>query len=393
MASTDDRPAELSAPPTTRAAWWAGLPAVQRERLHTEHPEWIGNSDGLPAADRDLANRALLPTVRDSLEKQSRTLAERLADNRFGGTFTSDDSRKWYVDAKIADIGAIERELHRSEPAHPRLLISFDMHSGERGHAAVAIGNPDSADHIGVTTPGLGTTVQPSLTGDLPYQGMGGEGRLLREETLRQLAIVGRPAETVATIAWIGYDTPNFRGPGRRVSTPRGALHVATSSKARDAAPILSRFFAGLTAASDHRPHLVALGHSYGSLVTAEALRLTHGLVDDVIFYGSPGLGGDRGFDLDYTPESFNLESGAAYVLKNDDDPIADLGLFGSDPVESPSLIRLATRAGVDRTGVRRVGSAGHATYTRDVEGKSTMAQYNMAAVLGQMPEHLITGL
>lgn len=360
--------------------------------MRTEHPEWIGNCDGIAATDRDLANRAMLPEVRDDLERQSRQLAQQLSGRKFGSTFTALDSRKWYVDQKIADLAAIDRELSRGDEKNPRLLISFDMYSGERGHAGVAVGNPDTADHIGVTTPGLGTTISPSLTGDLPYQGMGGESRLLREETLRQLSIVGRSGETVSAIAWIGYDTPNFHGPGGPVSSARGALHVATSGKARDTAPILSRFFAGLVAASDRRPHLVALGHSYGSLVTAEALRQTHGLVDDAVFYGSPGLGGDRGFDLDYSAEQFNLVDGAGYVLKNDDDPIANLGIFGSDPVESPGLIHLSTHPGVDKTGVVRVGSVGHATYSRDVDGKSTMAQYNMAAVLGRMPEHLILG-
>ncbi|MGC4932936.1 alpha/beta hydrolase [Gordonia sp. DT30] len=385
-------PSELDGPPAVRAAWWSSLSGAERAQFRNRHPGRIGNSDGIAAPDRDLANRAMLPRVLAELEQQRQTLTERLSRKRFRGTFTSDDARRWYVERKIADIGAIEWELGRADAANPRLLISFDMHSGERGHAAVAVGNPDTADHIGVTTPGLGTTIAPSLTGELPYQGMGGESRLLREETRRQLGVVGRADEAVAAVAWIGYDTPNFTGPGGRISTARGALHVATAGKARDTAPILSRFLAGLVAASDRRPHLVALGHSYGSLVTAEALRLTHGLVDDAIFYGSPGLGGDRGFDLDYTPASFHLVDGAAYVLKNDDDQIADLGLFGSDPVDSPALIRLTTRAGVDTTGVARVGSRGHATYSRDVEGKSTMAQYNMAAVLGRMPEHLITG-
>ncbi len=386
----DVRPDELGGSAAVRSAWWSQLPDARRDQLLTDHPEWIGNSDGIRAADRDAANRAMIARVKADLTRRSDELAARLTGNRFGGRFTSDDARKWYVDRKIDDIGAIERELRRSESAHPRLLISFDMYSGERGHAALAVGDPDTADHIGISTPGLGTTIDPSLTGDLPYQGMGGEARLLREEALRQLHLAGRDTEAVSAIAWIGYDTPNFTGPGGKVSTARGALHVATAGKARDTAPILSRFYTGIVAASDRQPHLVALGHSYGSLVTAEALRMTRDLVHDAVFFGSPGLGGDRGYDIDYGPDDFNLVGGRSYLLRNDDDPIATLGIFGSDPASSPELIRLTTHAGTDRTGIVRVGSTGHATYTRDVENKAPMAQYNMAAVLARLPENLI---
>lgn len=392
MEPSRERPEPLNGPPVTRNTWWAGLSAAERVELVNDRPEWIGNTDGLPAADRDRANRAMLPRVSADLQRQRTDLVGRLAANRFGGAFTSDDARLWYVEKKIADIAALHHEIGRADEANPRLLISFDMYSGERGHAAVAVGNPDHADHIAVTTPGLGTTIAPSLTGELPYQGMGGEARLLREETSRQLGLAARAHESVSAIAWIGYDTPNLDGPGGRISTARGALHVSTESKARDTAPILARFLAGITAASDRRPHLVALGHSYGSLVTAEALRMTTELVDDAIFYGSPGLGGARGFDTDYAPGDFNLVGGRAYLLRSDGDTIAELGVFGSDPALSRDLIRLSTRAGTDKTGVTRVGSTAHAGYTRDVDGKSTMAHYNMAAVLARLPENLVYG-
>ena len=35
----------------------------------------------------------------------------------------------------------------------------LDTHSGSQARAAIAIGDPDTAQHVSVTTPGLNTTV------------------------------------------------------------------------------------------------------------------------------------------------------------------------------------------------------------------------------------------
>src|SRR5699024_6958511 len=41
-------------------SWWDGLSAEEQEAVMAEHPEWVGNTDGIPAAIRDRANRALI---------------------------------------------------------------------------------------------------------------------------------------------------------------------------------------------------------------------------------------------------------------------------------------------------------------------------------------------
>jgi hypothetical protein len=58
------------------------------------------------------------------------------------------------------------------------------------------------ADHVSVTTPGLGTNVRESLGS------MVNEAEQLQNEAGRQLEAAGKPGETVSTIAWIGYDPP-----------------------------------------------------------------------------------------------------------------------------------------------------------------------------------------
>jgi hypothetical protein len=89
-------------------------------------------------------------------------------------------------------------ELHAQLAGHPdRKLMLFDPDSGQRVHAAIAVGDPDTAEHVSVTTPGLNTTVAASMGA------MVSEATSLRREALRQLSRAGGRAEQqVAAIAW-----------------------------------------------------------------------------------------------------------------------------------------------------------------------------------------------
>src|SRR5574340_289316 len=44
--------------PAENASYWSALTAAQQQAIVREHPEWVGNLDGLPAAVRDIANRS-----------------------------------------------------------------------------------------------------------------------------------------------------------------------------------------------------------------------------------------------------------------------------------------------------------------------------------------------
>ncbi|MGB3602689.1 MAG: alpha/beta hydrolase [Gordonia sp. (in: high G+C Gram-positive bacteria)] len=396
--TASEPPAELSGEPDAVATWWKDLPSDERDKIVKERPEWVGNIDGIAATDRDRANRSQIPIERARLERERDQLQRNLDDNWFGGTFTNDDAKKWYVEEKLKDLDTVESTLAKGTPDAPRLLLLLDMRSGERGHAAVAVGNPDTADHVAVTTPGLGTTISGALDGGRPSDGMVGEAQQLRAETSRQLDLAGRPDETVSTIAWLGYDAPNMTGPGK-LDTVRGGGDVASTGKANEAAPRLANFFNGLDAASVKKdPHIVAYGHSYGSLVTAEALRKTRGSVDEAVFYGSPGLGGDPNDLPRYEAKHFNLTSDRMYLLENGEDLVADFGHFGPDPSVAGGFTRLSTHPGVDRTNVPRIGGTGHSDYLRVGYGpdgqtpEMRMAGYNMAAVLGSLPDNLIEG-
>jgi hypothetical protein len=56
--------------PSQNAGWWNSLsPAGQAILLH-DHPDWLGNLDGLPGATRSAANIARLPAERAALQQQ-----------------------------------------------------------------------------------------------------------------------------------------------------------------------------------------------------------------------------------------------------------------------------------------------------------------------------------
>jgi Alpha/beta hydrolase len=177
---------------------WEKLTPEEKDALY-QRDHGIGNRDGMPVVDRDYYNRQ---TLADEL-KQAQA-AQNAADalkgqhpdwangqniprpNEPGAIF--DDRLKYEAwqqqyDAarnnakKLPDLRAVDKAVG-IDPN--RKLMLLDTHSGEQVHAAVAIGNPDTANHVSVTTGGLNTNVHDSIgsmTLDLPrdhrYRGGG----------------------------------------------------------------------------------------------------------------------------------------------------------------------------------------------------------------------------
>ncbi|ORM30530.1 alpha/beta hydrolase [Williamsia sp. 1135] len=388
---TTDPPAPQLTPLEAKE-YWDALSPEQQNYVLSQHPGWVGNVDGIPAAVRDKANRAMIPVERARLEAERKRLQDNIDDNIFGGTFTNEDAALWYVEQKLKDLDAVETELAKTisdgnpeTPDRPRdlKLLVLDMTSGERGHAAVAVGNPDTADNISVTTPGFGTTVNGSLGGMID------EASNLKNEAERQLDWAGKNT-TVSTVAWIGYDTPNSTGQGN-FDAQRGYSDVTSETKARDAARPLATFYQGLDAAAETAdPRIVALGHSYGSVATSYALQSSQGAgVDEAVFYGSPGLGEivAAPWSSAVGPEQLGLDKGDAYVIGIDGDLIAGSGLFGGDPASNEDFVQLSSGEGTDLTGVHREGGDSHADYPRSTvlpnhERQLKMPGYNLAAIV-----------
>ncbi|MGC0362275.1 hypothetical protein ABH922_000259 [Rhodococcus sp. 27YEA15] len=357
------------------AEQWSTLDCATRQAVSIHTPDLPANLDGIPAAVRDRLNRRRIHAERARLQEDA-IRSSREADREFfGGRLSNTGAGQWYAQRKLEDLDALEQLVHQGDDLR---VVLMDMRSGERGFAAVAVGDPDRADHVGVTIPGLNTNVKDSM------RGMVDEARRLRDEAQRQLRRVGRD-ESVATIAWIGYDAPQVIGPGR-FDTGRASFDVSRTTKARIAAQALGGFLHGLRAATiNANLHLCALGHSYGSLATSLALqRGASASVDDVVFYGSPGVRAKVETDL-------GLERHHVYVMKAEGDSIAGFGRFGGDPTRT-QFLRLSTATGITADGVLHERAFGHAEYARTGDnGELRMSGYNLAVVLAGLPELAVT--
>ncbi|WP_433793359.1 alpha/beta hydrolase [Actinoplanes sp. CA-252034] len=253
-------PAPASFPPCTAGPgevrrWWEQWSPAERTWLLVTHPAAFAGADGIPIADRDVANRLLLDDARLELDRMRAAGVDRgrLGDLREG------------LDRLTARL---------EEEGGPRAyLIGLGL-DGE-GRAVVALGDPDHSAHV--------LTHVPGMTSDLKSLG----GELTRAERVAVRAGELGPAQSASAVLWLDYDAPDF-------------VHEAASDRqARDGAPELTRFQEALRATHEGGPaHQTVLGHSYGSLVVGRAAAAGGLPADTVVFVGSPGVGVDSAAEL-----------------------------------------------------------------------------------------------
>ncbi|MGC5615221.1 alpha/beta hydrolase [Georgenia sp. Z1491] len=335
-----------------QADWWEDLTPAQRQEILDDHPDLVGNRDGIPASARDEANRNQLGAEREDAE-------EALAAARASG----DGGAIEDAQAALDSITQVEETIAQDD----RYLMLLDTESGERVRAAVAHGDVDTADHVSVFTPGFTTTVDGSLAS---Y-----DSRMasLKAVTEAELDRYGHHDQTVATVSWLGYDAPQWD------ETLTGNS-VALSGAAQRGGEDLAGFYTGINASRVDDPHLTALGHSYGSTTQGYALKQEGTGVDDAVFMSSPGISTG---DLD----DFHVPSDGLYYLENDEDLIADLGRFGPDPTGIDGLTHLSTYEGQTGYGEHRDGTTGHSSVFDD----GSMAQHNTGLVVAGLEEHIVS--
>ncbi|WP_193046837.1 alpha/beta hydrolase [Mycolicibacterium baixiangningiae] len=397
-------------------AWWEALSVEEQRKVVAEHPEWVANRDGVPVAVRSEVNKATLDRQLDEAQRDvdsTPTLQQYLKDKgvpldrRAYGHVQDYNQMVADRNARLADLKAMKEALSADGKDDPnKYLMLLEFPEGREPRAAIAVGNPDEAQHVAVTTPGVGTTPE-----SLP--GMVNEASALRSETQNQLALAGRQGEQVSAIAWLGYEPPD--------KDDISVLEAGFDSRANEAAPDLAEFYRGINATNENGSdvHLSAFGHSYGSLTTAQALNELGqpGVVDDAAFYGSPGLGftndsvthhNAQGVPIETHPpirdeSDLYLADGHAYVMSAPGDPISgdpkwgpiplpsagDLGAFGPNPLTLP-LEQLSAGAATTPDGVSRQGADSHADYPRPVElpsGEKILRTpaYNLAVIAADL--------
>ncbi|MBJ7398749.1 alpha/beta hydrolase [Mycolicibacterium sp.] len=296
--------------PEYRRAWWDSLSQDAKDILLEKNSDELGNCDGLPVADRSVANIAVMTNDLDRIDRVVSAYDVPVGEiilepSRFGLTMT-DIMR--YVNADGVKRGL---DYNRSQTGAEVLLFLYKpLEFGGQGRAAIAIGDPDSADHTAVLVPGTGNSVANGWLAD------NDDAANLYAETL---AATGR-SQGVSVLAWMGYDTPDA------IVDPR----VAQTTLARRGGAVLAADVNALTVTHRGPSHVTVIGHSYGSTTVADAAAGYGMDADDVVLVGSPGT------DLARTASDFHLRgAGHVYVGASSTDPITNLAGL---PIAVPGL-------------------------------------------------------
>ncbi|GAB2676336.1 alpha/beta hydrolase [Saccharopolyspora gloriosae] len=356
--------------PKQNAEWWKSLPAETKSALATAPPAWLGNMDGIPGAVRNTANINRIDDERATLQAEATRLRNEIKALPNGPGSRGDRAALRNpldkVEAKLKSLDQVEKVMAKSD----RQLLVLDT-SGERTKAAVSIGNVDTAEHVSVFTPGLNSTVEGGSLDD--YDRTASQ---LRYDAKHQSTMYGDGGD-VAAVTWLGYEAP-------QLNDSIGEQSVVSSTSAERGGDKLSDFYRGINESRDDDPHLVALGHSYGSTTTGYALQHEGTGVDAAVTMGSPGVGTD-------SPSNFNIPAGQAYNIESSWDPVADLRWFGGDPSSTPGFQQLSADEAVTPDGQRLEASSGHNTGGPDgylTDGNTS--QYNASVVAAGVPERAV---
>ena len=321
------------ATPAEVAAWWNGLTPDQQAQTAADHPDMIGNLDGIPVAVRDQINRKLLDGQLATLPKQISD-ARNLLTASPGDDGTPNDGliqRIADLQTQLETLTALKAQLAATGPVYltpnhaggpddqffpnnmpPLFLLHFDTTGN--GHLIMAAGDPDTSANVAVYAPGLGTNLGLHMIGnDIPHT-----------ENLVLQAQKDHPGASVASVFWLGYDAPQLGGGKDGI---HHALDVADVGNAKDGAAAYARFLNGIRAtnATGFQQHVTALGHSYGSLLVGKAAQLPGGIpADDIVFVGSPGVDAGNASDLSINPA--HVWAGAA-----SNDPVPKLAYIADE--------------------------------------------------------------
>lgn len=361
---------EPGTPPAQVAAWWASLSAAAQARLIASDPSRVGALNGVPMAARDRANRLVLARELAVSEQRVADLQAQLdAAPPITGR-AGPSSPQVQIGAQLAEererlrmLSAVDDQLQAG--GRDYRLVLFDP--AGRGRAAIAIGDVDTADHVAVLVPGFSSAVtnyMPIITGNAERV----------QQQAESIAYQTGASETVATVAWIGYDAP------------LGA-DVLFDGDAEDGARLLTGLVDGIHASravTGSDPHMTIVGHSYGSLVTGIAAAGSPIRADDLVLIGSPGVGVSTAPELGFTDDHIYVGTGDRFS-----DPVAESGFFSRKPQSDYfGGTRFQTDGGANAwTRQDMLPASGHSEYY----DQNTESLWNISAVVLGRPDMVTT--
>ncbi|MFF2080932.1 alpha/beta hydrolase [Kitasatospora sp. NPDC058162] len=277
--------------PNSVKAWWNGLTDEQQQRMILNHPDQLGNLDGIPAVDRNQANLINLARGKQDIQRQLDGLgpapAATLGSGRFirpNPAYTEWQQKHDDLTDKMGGINAIEARLNtKVDATHPpTFLLGFDTNG--HGHAIVAVNNPDTANNVSTYVPGTGARLG-SIGSDINRSDV----MVASADNANRQA---GDKSTTSSITWVGYDAPQSIIP-----------EAADDTYAKNAEDKLVSFENGLHATHDGKiGNNTILAHSYGTTTVGYAMR-DHGLpVDNAVLIASPGAGVETAKDLRIDP-------------------------------------------------------------------------------------------
>lgn|GEM_PF-3534187 len=259
--------------PEKAAAWWKKLDAKQQKEWAKAVPRLVGNLDGIPPRVRSDANRE---SLKADLADAKKRLADAKADPNIGSPY--DEVRRRALN-RLDEAQKLTDTLSRIGKAYgrgpvgdpPRELYVYQP--GERTKVAISTGLLETADHISVVVPGMGTTAND----------IGQYGKASEDLQKQQSKASGVPRDQIAVLSWLDYDPPGE-------SDGWGVMHDAL---AKAGAERLGNTLRGLTAVTDwpaNAAGLSVVAHSYGTNVAALALSRKDVSAGHVVLLGSAGV-------------------------------------------------------------------------------------------------------
>ncbi|MGK2853686.1 MAG: alpha/beta fold hydrolase [Microbacteriaceae bacterium] len=264
--------------------WWNALPEREREQLLRDHPDKLGNLNGIPVVVRSAANIAVLN--RDIARVENATSA-----------LPPEAMTRYYSALKVRE--GLNANSDMTRGADTFLYLYEPEAFDGQGRAAISIGDPDVAANTTVVVPGTSHSVTSGWLSSADAANVYNETRAADRN------------KPVAVVAWMGYNAPDS------LLDPQ----VAQVGNARQGGALLAADVNALEATNLGNSHVTAVGHSYGSTTVADAAAGYGMRADDVVLIGSPGT------DLAESAADFNLpDGGQVFVGAAATDPVTLLG-------------------------------------------------------------------